>query len=130
MKIKTLNFRSEINVKLESPDGDAVITFKRKVAKDEQIELADLQRKTKEFREAEQSDKVNDLWHDFFSQRVIRVEGITQDGEKITPEMIKNREVFPELLTIIYNAYTSATAGEADEKKEDSDKESSSAISG
>ena len=117
IKVRSLEFTPSIDVEIEDAAGNkSLIKFKRKLARDQRLEIADLQK-----RQANMSGtELADSWMQYLSDQIVSVEGLKQDGQPITLEMIKNGEVYNPVLVLLNKCYVIGVQndGEDLEKKD------------
>lgn len=117
IKVRSLDFSPSIEVEIEDSEGKkSLIKFKRRLARDQRLELADLTKKVETLPDNEKGEH----WLKYIYEQLESVEGLYQAGREITIEMIKAGEVFQSVLALIQKCYVVAVQndGEDLEKKD------------
>lgn len=117
IKVKSLDFSSSIVVEIEDPHGNkSRVSFKRKLSRDQRLEIADLTKRIESLSEQEKGE----AWLAYIYEQLESIEGLYQAGKEITVEMIKAGDVFQSVLALIQKCYIVAVQndGEESEKKD------------
>lgn len=118
IKVSSLDFAPSIVVEVEDPHGNkSRIEFKRKLARDSKLELADVIRKVEE----SPQEQKNEPWLDYMNEQLVSIEGLKQDGKPVTIDMVKRGEVFAPILALIQKCFVASVNQDLeDESKKDS----------
>lgn len=117
IKVRSLDFSPSIVVEVEDNEGKkSLIKFRRKLARDQRLEIADL---TKAIETLDEQAK-GEAWLKYIYEQLESIEGLYQAGKEITVEMIKAGDVFQSVLALIQKCYIVAVQndGEESEKKD------------
>lgn len=119
-----MRFDDTFTFKLESSDGDAVITC-AELPLDIRHEIAAYVRLKKE----DMSGEVVERYQTAMCESVIEVQGLSDSKGEVTAERVRARKISPRMLDVISSAAWAALAASTvtDEKKSDSKSESVSA---
>ena len=117
IKVRSLDFSPSIVVEVEDNEGKkSLIKFRRKLARDQRLEIADL---TKAIETLDEQAK-GEAWLKYIYEQLESIEGLYQAGKEITVEMIIAGDVFQSVLALIQKCYIVAVQndGEESEKKD------------
>lgn len=117
IKVRSLDFSPSIVVEVEDNEGKkSLIKFRRKLARDQRLEIADLTRAIETLDEQAKGE----AWLKYIYEQLESIEGLYQAGKEITVEMIKAGDVFQSVLALIQKCYIAAVQsdGEESEKKD------------
>ena len=117
IKVRSLDFSPSIVVEVEDTDGKkSTIKFRRKLARDQRLEITDLTKAIETLSEQEKGE----AWLKYIYEQLESIEGLYQAGKEITIEMIKAGDVFHSVLALIQKCYVAAVQndGEESEKKD------------
>lgn len=112
IKVKSLDFSSSVVVEVEDTRGQlSRIEFKRKLARDQKLEIADVNKVVDSLPESEKGE----YWARYVYDQILSIDGLRQDGVPITIEMIKEGAVFGPVLVLIQKCYLAAVQQDNDE---------------
>lgn len=117
IKVRSLDFSPSIEVEIEDAAGNkSLIKFKRKLSRDQRLEIADLQKNQEGLSDLEKGES----WIKYINEQLESIEGLTQAGKPVTVEMVKAGDVYDSILALIQRCYVIAVRndGEDAEKKD------------